>query len=131
MKSSSDEQKKGSKQLESPVNSPKSPKSPLKSPNRPKPLSPPRVVTSSATPTRTTPATQSPATTDSTTTTTSSPLPSPRTISRLATLAKPPIPAIPSLIRGRNPRHSIDVRTLPSYLDKKRHSAFGQFLSGN
>ncbi|OTF73562.1 hypothetical protein BLA29_004793 [Euroglyphus maynei] len=48
---------------------------------------------------------------------------------KLATLSKPPItPFFNSSFRRA--RHSIDVRALPSYLAKKRHSTFGQLLSG-
>lgn len=54
-----------------------------------------------------------------------SPLKSPQLPAKLATLSKP------SAFRSRNARHSIDVRTLPSYLAKKRHSTFGQFLTGS
>lgn len=54
---------------------------------------------------------------------------------KLATLNKPPVNVLfptptTSMFRNRKTRHSIDVRTLPSYLAKKRQSTFGQLLSG-
>ena len=51
---------------------------------------------------------------------------------KLATLNKPSSQAlIASALRSRKARHSIDVRSLPSYLARKRQSTFGQFLSGS
>jgi hypothetical protein len=50
---------------------------------------------------------------------------------KLATLSKPSAHSIlTSAFRTRTARHSIDVKTLPSYLARKRHSTFGQFLTG-
>lgn len=50
---------------------------------------------------------------------------------KLATLNKPSSQALTlTALRSRKARHSIDVRALPSYIAKKRHSTFGQFLSG-
>jgi hypothetical protein len=92
----------------------------------------PTVTTSLATPARESPTDPPLATTEATTSTSkTSPLKSPQFPVKLATLSKPSTHSLlTSAFRGRNARHSIDVRTLPSYLARKRQSTFGQFLTG-